>query len=323
MKTSRPHPAEQIPCLVRRRLRPAGFVANLLGLLLVIGCFGPTARLAGASSVAPLRPGEAKPATEPAGPTLHLNSGRGEPRDNSISEFMYFVPLISPEPVAVIQSTGNTQRARMVSATRSFTTKSFVVICEFELAGEGNQQNVFDHTDKVLRSERELRAGGSLDHQLSSINVEGAGRVSIEVEGTLTGQVPTVTEVRLRFNAHGQPSLVTIGLQDIGYSDGAYRVRNETVARVNTLSFRSKPGPTKMDITVASVKRKDAGNGFWQNIMGDLKATTVNMLLKPVAVEPLGNEAMLHFGLALVSDAPAFTFPLARNLKKGNRNETL
>jgi hypothetical protein len=156
-----------------------------------------------------------------------------------------------------------------------------------------------------------------LDHQLGSINVEGAGSVSIEVEGTMTGRVPTVTEVRLRFNGRGRPSLVTIGLHDIGYFDGAFRLRNESVARVNTLIFRRKPGPPKMDITVASVKRKDAGDNFWQNLMGGLKATTANLFLKPIAVEPAGNEAMLNFGLALASEAPAFTFPRARNLKAG------
>jgi len=230
---------------------------------------------------------------------------------------MYFVPLISLEPVSVVKSPGNTQRARMVSATRSFTARSFLVTCEFEFAGEGKQQNVFDHTDKVRQHERELKGGGSLDHQLGSINVEGAGSVSIKVKGTMTGRVPSVTEVRLRFNGRGRPSVVTIGLHDIGYFDGAIRLRNESVARVNTLIFRRKPGPTKMDITVASVKPEDAGDNFWQSLLGGLKATTANLLLQPIAVEPAGNEAMLSFGFALASEAPAFTFPRARNLKAG------
>jgi len=69
--------------------------------------------------------------------------GRGESPGNPVAEFMYFVPLISLEPVSIVKSSGNTQRARMVSATRSFTARSFVVICEFEFAGEGNQQDVF------------------------------------------------------------------------------------------------------------------------------------------------------------------------------------
>jgi hypothetical protein len=295
--------------------RPPGFDAIVLGLLLLIGSFTSTARLAGASLFSVTNQCGTNPPPESAGPTLHLGYGRGESASNTVAEFMYFVPLISLEPVSVVLSPGNTQRARMVSARRSFTAKSFLVTCEFEFAGEGNQQNIFDHTDKVRRHEQELKEGGSLDHQLGSINVEGAGSVSIEVEGTMSSHVPTVTEVRLRFNGRGRPSLVTIGLHDIEYFDGAFRLRNETVARVNTLTFRRKPGPAKMDITVASVKRKDAGNNFFQNLASGLKATTVNLFLPPIAVENAGNEAMLDFGFALVSEAPAFTFPHAKNLK--------
>ncbi|MCL5099407.1 MAG: hypothetical protein M1608_18115 [Candidatus Omnitrophica bacterium] len=111
-----------------------------------------------------------------------------------MSEFMYFVRLISLEPVSIVKSPGNMQRAQMLSATRSFTAKSFLVTREFEFLGKGNQQYVFDHTDKVRRYEREIKEGGSLVHQLGSINVEGAGSVSIEVVGTMSGHVPTVTE---------------------------------------------------------------------------------------------------------------------------------
>ena len=297
MKTSTPRPeAKPEACKVGGGSRPTGSAAILLGLLLLSGCSTPSSRLAGAPAFPLTDKSEANPAPDPAGPTLRLNYGRGESPGNPVAEFMYFVPLISLEPVSVVKSPGNTQRVRMVSATRSFTARSFLVTCEFEIAGEGNQQNVFDHTEKVRLHERELKEGGSLDHQLGSINIERAGSVSIEVEGTMSGRVPTVTEVRLRFNGRGRPSPVTIGLHDIRYFDGAFRLRNESVARVNTLVFRRKPGPTKMDITVASVKRKDAGDNFWQNLMGGLKATTVNLFLKPIPVEPAGNEAMLNFG---------------------------
>jgi hypothetical protein len=141
--------------------------------------------------------------------------------------------------------------------------------------------------------------------------------VSIEVAGTMTDQVPTVTEVRLRFNGRGQRSPVTIGLHDIRYFDGSFRLHNESVARVNTLIFRRKSGPSKMGITVASVKRKDASNNFVQNLMGGLKGTTVNLFIQPITVERAGNEAMLNFGLALALEEPAFTFPRAKNLKAG------
>jgi len=308
-------PTKQKACAVGGGSRLSNFAAILFGLLLLMGYFTPVSRLTGAPLVPITDKHEASPVPESVGPTLRLDYGRGESPGNAVAEFMYFVPLISLEPVSVIKSPGNTQCARMVSITRSSKAKSFLVTCEFEFTGEGNQQNIFDHTEKIRRHEQELKAGGSLNHQLGSISIEGAGSVSVEVEGTMTGRVPTVTEVQLRFNGRGRPSPVTIGLHDIRYLDGAVQLRNESVARVNTLIFRRKPGPTKMDITVASVKRKDAGSNFWQNLVGGLKATTANLFLKPIAVEPAGNEVMLNFGLALASEAPVFTFPRAGNLK--------
>jgi len=297
--------------------KPPRFAVMMLALLSWLGCFTSSPRLAGAALLLPAGKSEANPAPEQAGPTLHLDYGRGESPGNPVAALMYFVPLISLEPVSVVQSPGNTQRVRMVSATRSFRAKSFLVTCEFEFLGVGNQQNVFDHTAKVRQHERDLKEGRSLVHQLGSISIEGAGSVSIAVEGTMSGHVPTVTEVRLRFNGLGPPSPVTIRLHDIRYFDGAFQLSNERVARVSTLVFRRKPGSTDMDITVASVNRKDAGDNLLQNIMAGVKATTVNLLIKPIAVEPVGNEAMLNFGLALALEAPAFTFPRARNLKAG------
>jgi hypothetical protein len=312
-----PPPTKPEACRVGGGLRPPHFGTIMLGLLLLVGCFTPALRLAGTPLFPLTGESEANPAPESPGPTLRLDYGRGESPGNPVAEFMYFVPLISPEPVSIVESPGNTQRARMVSATRSFTARSFLVTCEFEFVGEGNQRNLFDHTEKIRRHEQELKEGGTLDHELGSINVGGAGSVSIEVAGTMTDRVPTVTEVRLRFNGRGQPSPVTIGLHDIRYFDGSFRLHNEKVARVNTLVFQRKSGPNKMGITVASVKRKDAGNNFFQNLIGGLKGTAVNLFIQPITVERVGNEAMLNFGLALALEAPAFTFPRAKNLKAG------
>jgi hypothetical protein len=193
-------PTKPGACLGGDRSRLPGFAANMLGLLplILIGCFPPAVCLADAPLLPITDKREASPAPASAGPTLHLDYGCDESPGNPVAAFMYFVPLISLEPVSVVLSPGNSQRVRMVSATRSFKAASFLVTCEFEFAGEGSQQNVFDHTDKVRRHARELKEGGSLDHQLGSINVEGAGRVSIEVEGTMTGRVPTVTECLMR-----------------------------------------------------------------------------------------------------------------------------
>jgi hypothetical protein len=53
---------------------------------------------------------------------------------------------------------------------------------------------------------------------------------------------------------------------DIRRVNGEVRPANEIVARVNTLTFRRQPGPPTMEVSVASVKHKDAGDGFWQNL---------------------------------------------------------
>lgn len=71
----------------------------------------------------------------------------------------------------------------------------------------------------------------------------------------------------------------------------------------------------RMEVTVASIKDKNAGDGLWQSFKGAVAGEAANMFLPPLPVEPVGNRAMLDFGSALTSGAPAFTFPRARNLK--------
>jgi hypothetical protein len=233
-----------------------------------------------------------------------------------MSDFMYFVALISPEPVSILHSPGNTQRARLVSTTRRTIGNSFLVTCQFEFSGEGYQEDVFDHTDKIHQNEGRLRQGAVLDHLLKAINVEGSGTVTVEVIGTAVRGSPEVNEVRLHFNGRGgHQSPVTIDLQDIRYVEGTLHPQNETLARVSTLTFRRQPGTPKMDITVATVQRKEAADSTWENLKSKVKATAVNWVMEPVHVDPLGNEAMLRFGLALASDAADFTFPRARNLR--------
>jgi hypothetical protein len=245
-----------------------------------------------------------------------LKKRYGNPPPNTVADFMYFVALISPEPVSILQSPGNTQRAHLVSASRRNTGNSFVVTCQFEFSGEGYQRNVFDHTNKIHQNEGRLRQGAVLEHLLTAISVEGSGTLTVEVIGAPVGGSPQVNQVRLHFNGWGGQSPVSIDLQDIRYVAGALRSENETRARVNTLTFRKQPGPPKMDITVATVHRKEAADSTWENLKSKIKTTAVNWVMKPVAVDPVGHEAMLRFGLALASDAPDFTFPRARSLRQ-------
>jgi len=256
------------------------------------------------------------------GPTIRLDYGRDQSPGNPIDSFMYFVPLISPEPVSSSTSPGNTQTARVLSARRKSTLHSFLVTCEFEFTGNGSQQSILDLEPIIRRHDQELRAGGSTGRQLSSITVNGSGSGTVEVEGTVSNNVEIVREVRLRFNAHGKTSPVSIGLCEIRCHEGEFQRCNEIVARVNTLAFRRRPGPPKMEVTVASVKNKAAGDGLWQNFKGSIKGLAVNLLIDPLTVEAIGHRAMLDFGGALTSGASTFTFPRATNLKSNSSTST-
>jgi hypothetical protein len=250
------------------------------------------------------------------GPTLQLSPSSGTSVGNPIADLMYFVALISPEPVSMVQNPGNAQRTRLISAKRRSTGNTFLVSCEFEVIGSGYQRNVFDHSEKIRQNERKLKEGAILDHQLGSINVEGSGTFNIEVEGVSVDGAPNVNSVRLHFDARGRPSPVTIDLHDLHYVRGVVQHFNETLAQVTSLTFRRQSGLAKMDISVASVRRKDAGDSTWESLKSKVKATAVNLIMDPIVVDPAGHEAMLQFGLALVSNAPAFTFPRAAHLKQ-------
>jgi len=102
---------------------------------------------------------------------------------------------------------------------------------------------------------------------------------------------------------------------DVKFVDGDFRKVNGIVARVNTLTFRRQSGRPKMEITVASVKEKSAGDSIWQNFKGRVEGAAVNLFLAPLAVEEVGNQAMLDFGLALIAGSPTYTFPRAKNLR--------
>jgi hypothetical protein len=249
------------------------------------------------------------------GPTLLLDTSHGPSPENSIADFMYFVPLISPDPVASNVSPDNSQQARLLTAERHLAPEKFSATCEFEITGTGQQRNVFDPTNHLRSNEQRLKDGGALERQLDSIVVSGAGRGRIEVEGVMSNAAPVVTEVRLRFNDAGKASPVSIGLHDFRWVDGAVRAENAVMARVNTLTFKRAPGRPKMEVTVASVKRADAGNNLWQQFVGGVTGLAANLFLKPFTVDRAGHEAMLAFGRAVAMGETSFTFPRAKNLQ--------
>jgi hypothetical protein len=250
-----------------------------------------------------------------SGPRLRLDYGQKDSLGIPITDFMYFVPLISPEPVASAVSAGNSQRARVLSVTRRDNGNAFSAVCEFEITGDGMQQNIIDHSELTRKNERMLQQGGEIGHVLDRICFQGEGRGSMEMEGSVSNGVAFVTEVRMRFNGGNRPSPVTIEMADLRTVNGVCKPTNIMVARVNTLTFRRGTPPRRMTVTVGSVKSKDAGNGSWQALVGSMTGVAANFLIKPIPVEALGHEAMLDFGRALATREPVFTFPLAHNLK--------
>ena len=250
------------------------------------------------------------------GPTVLLSYGKGMLEKNPIRSFMYFVPLISPVAVGGGTSPENGQQAAIISYERKVTSRSFTVTCDFEMTGNGFNRYTFDPAGMIaLRiAESKKPRGEPLSHVLDYINFEGEGFGRIQIKGKIADGTETVTEVELEFNARGRKSPVTIGLYELKAKNGQYRYENrsgEIVARVNTLTFKKSENP-RMDITVASIAKKAGTNGP----LGQLKAAIANLFIKPVKVDPFGNETLLAFGGALFEQKPMFTFPRAGNLKE-------
>ncbi|MCL5280932.1 MAG: hypothetical protein M1376_13620, partial [Planctomycetes bacterium] len=194
--------------------------------------------------------------------------------------------------------------------------RSFCVACEFEMSGKGFNRYTFDPAGMIaLRiAESKKPKGEPLSHVLDYINFEGEGCGRIQIKGTIADGTETVAEVELEFNAHGRKSPVTIGLYELKAKNGQYRYENrsgEIVARVNTLTFKKSENP-RMDITVASIGKKGGTSGPLEH----LKAAIANLFIKPVKIDPLGNDTLLHFGYALFEQQRTFTFPKAEHLKQ-------
>jgi hypothetical protein len=250
----------------------------------------------------------------PAGPTLRLDYGRGEPQANPVGKFMYFVPLISPDPSVIFTNAGNTQCARVLSFASRTNATEFRVTCKFEFTGTGALQNVFDLTRRLQARASSLKDGDTVKHQLTAISVSGSGHGSVEVEGTLADQKPVVKQVIIRFDDDGMPSPVSVDLKDYVWHNGDFSPRNERVARVNSLTFRRTDATPKMEVSLGAIKAKNARSGLWQNFWGGLKAMTANLFLPPLKITAEGQQTMLDFGQALVLQNSEFTFPHATRL---------
>lgn len=249
------------------------------------------------------------------GPTILLGYSQENHKINPISSFMYFVPLISPSLVDRETSADNEQQVGIISYTRKVTAKSFQVSCDFKISGKGFHKNTFDPNGMIETHIDELKKGESLTNMLDYIKFEGEGFGRIEVEGTITNSVLTVTEMDIKFNARDHRSPITVGLYDVKPKNGQYKFENRSnpiVARVNKLIFKKTDKTPRMGMKLASISKSEESDGFFSSLKGAL----ANLFISPTKVEKLGNDTMLNFGHALFQQNPTFTFPKAKNIKE-------
>ncbi len=248
-----------------------------------------------------------------SGPTIQLRGPVGEAPTNSISALMYFVKLISPEPVVLSVNEGNSQLCRILAIDRQMTSSTFTARCPFEITGDGIQQSVFDQTPSIRRNQEALLRGDLVKRQLRFIKIKGSGQGEILVEGLMSGDQAIVHRISMHFGGRaGSRILVTIGINDICHRDGKPFAVNDQVIKVDSLDFRRQGSDPKMYVTLNSIKSAAAGDGLMSNLIGRVKGAVANIIIPPVPIRMDGNEAMLGFAQAIVDGKRSFTFPLAQ-----------
>ncbi|MCE5340663.1 MAG: hypothetical protein LLF92_05990 [Planctomycetaceae bacterium] len=243
------------------------------------------------------------------GPTVSLVCNKPNP----LNEFMYFVPLISPVEVTNQRSEDNKQVGYVTSYQRQINADSFTVSCEFKMEGQGYNINNFDKKAMIARNEKNVKNGKPIRNILDYIKFNGEGMGRIDVWGTISNKVRTVTRVEVHFNVGEAKSPVYAGLYSVEPNNGKYLYENRygmKVARVNTLIFTKDGDVPRMDIKVDAVGTMEDEMG----IMGCIIGVIANMIIQPLEISKIGNDEMLKLGLALSENKETFTFPKARNL---------
>ncbi len=251
-----------------------------------------------------------------SGPTVYLFAEGDSYPDNILSDFMYFVPLISPVAVTAKQSVENTQGGHLLSFKSDLKGDKFYVSCEFRMKGQGSFTNKFDDKSMIAWNTKKT-SKKVFKSILDYIKFEGEGYGRIEAGGRISDDVAIADYVNVCFNARGADSPVSVGLYDVDLTkkEGEqYYQYNRKVARVNILSFeRSKTAPL-MGIKIAAVGESEEKLGKWAHFVGSIG----NFFIDPIEIDRLGNDAMLSFGAGLYHKNSTFTFPIAKNLKQAD-----
>jgi hypothetical protein len=247
------------------------------------------------------------------GPTVFLFDKNGKYPDNTLADFMYFVPLVSPVPVSAVISPNNTQGGHILSYESGQQGNNFYVACEFRMEGKGFYLNEFDDDAMV---EWNIKSAGNkkvLKNILDYIKFKGEGYGRIEARGTTSDSVMTVENVDVYFNARDAESPVTVGLYDVDITEktnGHYKEYNNKVARITTLTFNRSEAVPRLELKISAVGKDEESLGTWEHVKGFVG----NFFIEPIEIDKLGNNTMLEFGLTLYEKEAKFTFPKAKNL---------
>jgi len=261
-----------------------------------------------------------KETVKPTGPTVHLDLDTGQTKANPASAFMYFVPMISRATLECKMSQNNTQTTCITSYKRKVKAQSFNAVCEFTINGQGYHTNKFEPKEIIKLVSEETKRGKTLKNAIEYIEFKSPGCGRIEIEGTIIKGVEKVTDVKVVFNNKSKASPVTIGLYNVPFVKDEYKYNNRTSeirARVNSISFKNVQTKPRMDIELATLRNKNAGEG----LLASFKGKIANLFIKPILINEKGNQAMLNFGYALYAKKASFTFPIAENLKDNKKKD--
>jgi len=248
------------------------------------------------------------------GPTVYLDFASEEEKINSVQDFMYFVPTISPTPVDSVPSPQNNQTTKILSIEKTSNDRSFEAFVRFSVQGEGVHINNYEKQSMILDNLPYIEKGKPLKNMLEYIKFEGDGCGSVHIKGTIEDSKEIVQQVTVNFKAGKIKSPVVISMYNVEPVDNIYshaNCGNRTIARVNTLTFkRFGDKQARMAIKIGSLFHADKKEKSWARF----KALIANFIIPPIRIDNDGNRVMLDFGYALYKNHDTFTFPKAKHL---------
>ena len=262
------------------------------------------------------------PSQDSSGPTVYLDYTFSKEKTNSVQDFMYFVPTISPTPVDSISSPENNQTTKILSIEKSSGDRSFEAFVRFSVQGEGLHINNYEKQSMILDNLPYVEKGKPLKNMLEYIKFEGDGYGSVHVMGIIEGSEEIVQQVHVDFKAGDIKSPVTISMYTVEPVDGIYthaNCGNRITARVNSLTFkRVDDQQARMALKIDSLFNADKQERSWARF----KAIIANFMIPPIRIDNEGNRVMLDFGYALYKNRDTFTFPRAKHLVEHKDNSS-